>query len=415
MARYNTRSQAAEKRAREDPDSGGEDNKRPRRSKPEAPGPAPKAKAAQKSKKKKKDSSEEEDAGLPEELGPAPRPKGGPKSKRKRELDEEEDAGLTEELGVAGPSARPKSMPKAKSKKALTQAEDAGLSRPLAPPRPMAELKGISQSKGKKIMRDGEDVGPSEPLVLARVEHTVDVQYGQSGERRAARLTSRLRVEHEAHLSHIRLGYHVQFFLTVPSEGEGVEEAEEQEVGYLHSWRMAKAMTSKPSAARNDWIAALLRPKLNNIKKSQPMLYETGFCMQALFDREGEPREEIRTDEARDALREGVIFVSIFVIRDEHHGRGIARHALQSYNTLLGRLPEWYAFSGALVLVPGKPEEAPDRWEGMPDKRVEEMLQAIYEHAGGYQVWRERCGVQTAPGVHRMLLVMGRTVTHDSV
>ena len=81
---------------------------------------------------------------------------------------------------------------------------------------------------------------------------------------------------------------------------------------------------------------------------------ETAYCMQALYRKTGKLKPKVRN--RQEQLEDNsLIFIQMIYIFPEFQRRGLLRHALSGYHELLGRLSEWYAFAGRIVLVPAKP------------------------------------------------------------
>lgn len=227
---------------------------------------------------------------------------------------------------------------------------------------------------------------------LAQAAETVNCVYdGQ-----AARLGTILDVRTDPELNN-RLAYKASFFVTTDLNGD----TEHDFVGILDSCRIDKPTAAKPQAGAT-FIADFLTPRMSNMSNDEPG-FETMLCMQALFTKAGTPRSSLKAlkNELRDR---GLIHIALIYIFPEHQGKGLLRPALTSYMNLLRRLPEWFAFDGVLVLVPGAPKgEAGAAWDEFEAAEADTALEGVYQRIGNYQVLARNATVGTD-----RITVMGR-------
>lgn len=112
---------------------------------------------------------------------------------------------------------------------------------------------------------------------------------------------------------------------------------------------------------------------------------ETALCLRALFTLAGSPAAaKLRDPDVRRSLAdESLRFVEVIHVRDPFQRQGLLTPLLENFLTLLGRLPEWFAFRGNCVSVPGMPDNAAGRagWKraGLGEGEVKERLTRVYE------------------------------------
>ncbi|KAK5128355.1 hypothetical protein LTR85_003023 [Meristemomyces frigidus] len=179
-------------------------------------------------------------------------------------------------------------------------------------------------------------------------------------------------------------------------EGADVDEANveaanvETEIGLLNSWRFDKRTAARP-LARAEWIEDVLTPDLT----SPPMpldLQEAAMYLQALYEKDGNVQPiyaNLRTELQENSL----IFIEMILLYDGFRGAGLLKHVMDGYNALLARLPEWFAFEGSLILVPGKPTKHAEAWNDMDAGMVTERLVVAYQRRG-YTVWAPRVRIR---------------------
>lgn len=240
-----------------------------------------------------------------------------------------------------------------------------------------------------------EQTAAQQPQILAESTMTVDCDF-QANE---ARLTTRLRV-HTDPDPQSRLAYNARFFLTRSVGGQDVE----TEIGYLHSWRIDEATAARPHA-KSSWLADLLEPKLRKIHGN---LYESALCLRGLFQKEGTVRDVVGEYQAR-LQDNSLIFIEMVFIKDDFRGAGLLKHAMGGYEALLGELPEWAAFGGSLILVPGKPAEHAEAWKGTKKEDIEKELIQRYQKRK-YVVWARNVEVAVKTYAREAFSVMGKAV-----
>ncbi|KAK5118049.1 hypothetical protein LTR62_004095 [Meristemomyces frigidus] len=234
--------------------------------------------------------------------------------------------------------------------------------------------------------------------VLVRVSDTIDLEL----EDRPARLTTQLQVEVDAD-SKSRLGYQVSLFVSY-------DLADREEIGapagHLSSWRIDKPTATNPQsdAIWEDELLAQAAAKKAGV-------FEPAKCLQCLFTRDGAVGEQVTNREARHSLSvSSLLFIGVIMIDDAFRGQGLLRRVLDQFYSLLRRLPEWYAFHGNIILVPGKPTDIEGGiWTGKTDAEVEHILTEIYKKAG-YAVWAEKTAVKTSRFEAEIMTVMGRSI-----
>jgi hypothetical protein len=132
---------------------------------------------------------------------------------------------------------------------------------------------------------------------------------------------------------------------------------------------------------------------------------EMGWCLQALYSRNGEPRPWTRARRV-ELLDNRLLFIQMVYTFRQFQANGLLRHALDAFNRGLGQLPEWFAFRGSLVLVPSPPVGDRGRvWRDTDDAEVERILRDVYHRRGAYEVWCDSVNVRRTA-----ITVMGRVV-----
>ncbi|KAI7533945.1 hypothetical protein KC331_g12811 [Hortaea werneckii] len=200
---------------------------------------------------------------------------------------------------------------------------------------------------------------------------------------KAGHLKTKLRIETDP-LSQHRLAYNATFSLVPspnPSENQEDEEDEEQEIGYLLSWRVDKPTSTHPEA-KKAWKDLLTLP----IPRQPSSQRELAKCLQAIYDKKGVLRPEFHAYEA-ELTEHSLLYIEMVFLDETVRGTGAFRSAMQGFEAAMAGLPEWFAFAGTVILVPGMPIAHQDAWEGeTDDAKIEEVLIGKYRKRG-YEVW----------------------------
>ncbi|KAI6894132.1 hypothetical protein KC318_g12148 [Hortaea werneckii] len=246
------------------------------------------------------------------------------------------------------------------------------------------------------------DADPSPANYIAHYEIIDDIPIKE----KAGHLTTKLRIETDP-LSQHRLAYNATFSLVPspnPSENQEDEEDEEQEVGYLLSWRVDKP-TSTHSEAKKAWKDNLTLP----IPRQPRSQRELAICLQAIYDKKGTLRPDFHAHEA-ELTENSLLYIEMVFLDETVRGTGAFRSAMQGFEAALAGLPEWFAFAGTMILVPGMPIAHQDAWEGeRDDAKIEEVLIGKYSKRG-YEVWARKAEVRIRTGEVEEICVMGKTV-----
>lgn len=178
----------------------------------------------------------------------------------------------------------------------------------------------------------------------------------------------------------------------------------EEAVGYIHAWRIDKPTSQNRETSRSAWIKKLLKPSPKRVTEDA---CEAAFCLQALFNKKGEATKALGE---RKALLDdnSLLFIQMVHTFQAYQRKGLLCHILSAFNEALGSLPEWFAFNGPIVLVPGAPSSEHLRgraWIDVETDEAEQILTKAYEKHGGYAVWLNSANVSNTA-----ITVMGRTV-----
>ncbi|KAI7337512.1 hypothetical protein KC315_g2274 [Hortaea werneckii] len=224
---------------------------------------------------------------------------------------------------------------------------------------------------------------------------------------KAGYLKTKLRIETDPTSQH-RLAYNATFSLVPtpnPSENqEDQEEEQEQEVGYLLSWRVDKPTSTHPEA-KTPWKDLLTLP----IPRQPKSQRELAKCLQAIYDKKGVLRPDFHAYEA-ELTENSLLYIEMVFLDETVRGTGAFRSAMQGFEAALAGLPEWFAFAGTVLLVPGMPIIHQDAWEGeRDDAKIEEVLIGKYSKRG-YEVWARKAEVRIRTGEVEETCVMGKTV-----
>ncbi|KAI7190928.1 hypothetical protein KC316_g6611 [Hortaea werneckii] len=225
---------------------------------------------------------------------------------------------------------------------------------------------------------------------------------------KAGHLKTKLKIETDPTSQH-RLAYNATFSLVPtpnPSENQEDEEEEEQEqeVGYLLSWRVDKPTSTHPEA-KTPWKNILTLP----IPRQPKSQRELAKCLQAIYDKKGVLRPDFHAPEA-ELTENSLLYIEMVFLDETVRGTGAFRSAMQGFEAALAGLPEWFAFAGTVILVPGMPIVHRDAWEGeKDDAEIEEVLIGKYSKRG-YEVWARKAEVRIRTGEVEEICVMGKTV-----
>ncbi|KAI7192620.1 hypothetical protein KC316_g7542 [Hortaea werneckii] len=221
---------------------------------------------------------------------------------------------------------------------------------------------------------------------------------------KAGYLKTKLRIETDPTSQH-RLEYNATFSLVhSPNPSENQEDEEEQEVGYLLSWRVDKSTSTHPEA-KNPWKDLLTLP----IPRQPSSQRELAKCLQAIYDKKGVLRPVFHAHEA-ELTENSLLYIEMVFLDETVRRTGAFRSAMQGFEAALAGLPEWFAFVGTVILVPGMPIVHQDAWEGeKDDAKIEEVLIGKYSKRG-YEVWARKAEVRIRTGEVEEICVMGKTV-----
>jgi hypothetical protein len=129
---------------------------------------------------------------------------------------------------------------------------------------------------------------------------------------------------------------------------------------------------------------------------------ETSMCLSALFTENGTTRPIVGTNTSQ-LERNPLMFIRTIYIRLEFQRNGLLSPALECFHMTLAQLPEWFAFTGTLVQVPGRSDNGQgESWRSMIDTTIEDVLIKAYPNRG-FEVW-----VRNGPSHGYFFTVMGR-------
>ena len=244
----------------------------------------------------------------------------------------------------------------------------------------------------------------SEVEVLAEVDCEVTFGFGKGKSITERRMRVNLQVHKDPNKFGSRLGYRARLTLLPSARAEG-----ETLVGYVHGWRIDKPTQTFPNKRLRD----VWRQELLKTGRKTTVIEETSLCMRALYSDDGEVRDVVSKGTAE--LQNSLLFVQLIYILPEFQKKGLLPATLAGYHGVLASPPEWYAFTGTVVLVPARPEGSRGNvWGKMSDKEVENVLIKAYNKHGGYEVWARDANVILQRGEETELTVMGRTVLAES-
>lgn len=232
-------------------------------------------------------------------------------------------------------------------------------------------------------------------VALADIEEQVEIDYQEQ----EATLKVRLQVFADPD-SKSRLAYNAQFLLKEPQG----DQQEEVEIGHIHTWRISRPTAANPRV-RPVWQSELLTGRLN---AKHANVYETALCLQGMYNEEGKANP-IFKERIRQLEDNSLIFVQMVYLQPAYRNKGLIKRSMDIYQRLLGELPEWYAFSGCIVLVLGKPDKYAGDYADQSKEEVEVLLRGKYERLG-WEVWAPRMYVNTGPGGGVEFMLMGRTI-----
>lgn len=160
--------------------------------------------------------------------------------------------------------------------------------------------------------------------------------------------------------------------------------------GCIYSLRVNKSTAANPSVrAAHDLYYCMVHPR----KSVQVLgnMSELAVCLKALIHKDTRELRRKLSREHREAFQANpLLFISHIHIREEFARQGLLRHVLKGFEDCLANLPEWYAFSGTMLLIPGVIEgEKGDVWRGMSDDAVVEKLKDTYAKHG-FELWIEQ-------------------------
>ncbi|KAI6816046.1 hypothetical protein KC340_g15939 [Hortaea werneckii] len=230
---------------------------------------------------------------------------------------------------------------------------------------------------------------------------------------KAGYLKTKVRIETDPTSQH-RLAYNATFSVVTspnPSENqenqedeEEEEQEQEQEVGYLLSWRVDKPTSTHP-APETPWKDLLTLPVPRQPKSQR----ELAKCLQAIYDKKGVLRPDFHAH-AAELTENSLLYIEMVFLDETVRGTGAFRSAMQGFEAALAGLPEWFAFAGTVILVPGMPIIHQDAWEGeRDDAKIEDVLIGKYSKRG-YEVWARKAEVRIRTGEVEEICVMGKTV-----
>ncbi|KAF2766017.1 hypothetical protein EJ03DRAFT_193479 [Teratosphaeria nubilosa] len=170
---------------------------------------------------------------------------------------------------------------------------------------------------------------------------------------------------------------------------EGGDYGPQTEIGYCIAHLIDK------KGAANAFKSELLNASLDYT--------ETRKVMQTLYNAAGARRPQFR-DFANMLAVDRILHLDSFIMHAHSRGTGLGSIVLDLFHRLMGQLPDPYAFSGTVVLSPGKVEG--EDYGGKSDRDIETGLIEFYEKSGYVLFVR---GYRYAE-VGKSLSVMGRTI-----
>jgi hypothetical protein len=185
---------------------------------------------------------------------------------------------------------------------------------------------------------------------------------------------------------HSTLGYRLLVKLTHKARGTI---RENDEIAHIDAFRISKPTAAKPDVP-TAWIKDYLTLDLRQVVHGEHTKdQEMGVCFQGVFTPAGNPKDCVKRKGLGPVLKkDGLMYIKEFYIRRGYQGQGLSKLILSTFHGMLGRLPEWYAFSGSVLLTPGRLLDSRGAaWEGVEDdSEVIESLIRVYEKSG-YGVW----------------------------
>lgn len=245
--------------------------------------------------------------------------------------------------------------------------------------------------------RSDDDVAQDARIEPLDALATSEVRRACTFKGNAAELVASLKVfSHPGDVS--RLGYYAKLRLTVSGSGATGAAIDGRTVGFVLAWRISKPTLALPNTT-NAWLQEIL----NNVAMN-PDMNETYLCVSALFDQNGIARPAVGTH--TDQLTQNpLLFIEMIYTHEEFQQSGLLRPTLDCFNSALAELPEWFAFTGTLVLIPARPDPPrAESWGKVSDRTVENRLVEIYGRRG-YQLWFRDARVGD-----NLVTVMGRTL-----
>lgn len=263
-----------------------------------------------------------------------------------------------------------------------------------------------STTQADNVVQANEASGDSPGVkALAEVHDIVECSFQGS----PARLRTTLLVHQDPQAPPYLLGYRAVLQLDRSSNGK----PQWEDAGYIDSWRIDKATAAHPHDKKDAWCREMVAPSIDEAWPD--MKQEAAYCLKALYTKKGEPAKKLKNPDREASLASSsLMFVQMTYFNEAFQRQGLLRHALASFYELLGRLPEWLAFAGIVVLVPSRPDGYRSvGWGDQDDDEVAVTLEMVYANAG-YQRWVSSVVSETRAVVMGRLVPQGPELTNAS-
>lgn len=244
------------------------------------------------------------------------------------------------------------------------------------------ESPSIPSSENPPVPSDS-DLDEAEAAAIATSELTKIIQF--DGAKAWLDMRIMIQKDHDDTLS-CRLGYTTHIFLTY-TDARG--ETQSEFAGFINAWRISKpTLTTRQGGNEMAWVDELLTEYEQEGSFTDHS--ETTLCMQALFDQFGNPRGRANRELHGSLRDDSLLFLEMVYLRPKFQAKGLIGHIFPMWHALLndGGLPEWYSFSGQIVLMPSRPEDPYGAaWDGSSDRHVERVLTRVYGRYGYQTLW----------------------------
>ncbi|KAH9827995.1 hypothetical protein Tdes44962_MAKER09524 [Teratosphaeria destructans] len=231
-----------------------------------------------------------------------------------------------------------------------------------------------------------------------------------------ARLRLALRIIEDPDSNRTRLFYQLRIYLSHKADGADVED---DEIGHFECYRLSRP-TAKHAHVDPLWIKEYLRLDLRKMEYLGDLVpgtrQEIAKVVQALYSpKTALPKRNFRRSIAQALQENSFFYILAIYLREPYTRNQLLPQIMTRFCSMLGALPEWFAFAGNVILTPGwmlgpRGQQWTVKYEFPRDiAQVTSVLEAMYNKIA-FETWVQDTQVERSKN---WITVMCRIIPGD--